>query len=86
MKIPGEIAIPAGYGQTVSQHRSKVSTASGSIKQNSNISGVSQKNGFHICPITNASESRRGLPKGTNLLSDDLMSYHRIEAPSFVPK
>jgi transposase InsO family protein len=78
MKIPGEIAIPAGYGQTVSQHRSKVSTASGSIKQNSNISGVSQKNGFHICPITNASESRRGLPKGTNPLSDDLLrSSHR---------
>ncbi len=76
MKIPGEI--PAGYGQTVSQHRSKVSTASGSMKQNSNISGVSQKNGFHICPITNASESRRGLPKGTNPLSDDLLrSSHR---------
>jgi len=78
MKIQGEIPIPAGYGQKVSQQRPKASTASGSIKQNSNVGGVSQKNGFHSCPITNASESRRGLPKGTNPLSGDLLrSSHR---------
>ena len=84
MKIQGEIPIPAGYGQKVSQQRPKASTASGSIKQNSNVGGVSQKNGFHSCPITNASESRRGLPKGTNPLSGDLLrSSHRCSKLRF---
>jgi transposase InsO family protein len=82
-KIQNEIPIHAGCGQTVSQHRSKVSTASGSIKQNSNISGVSQKNGFHICPISNASESGKGLARGQKRLNKNLQ---QSPCPSLMPR
>jgi transposase InsO family protein len=78
INIPGERPIHAGYAQKVSQQRPKTSAVSGSIEQNSNVSGVSPKKSFHSCPIANASEAGRGLAKGKNPLRDDLLrSSHR---------
>jgi putative transposase len=71
-KIQGEIPIRAGCGQKVSQQRPKTSAVGGSIEQNSNVSGVSLKNGLHSCPISNASESDKGLARGQKRLNKNL--------------
>lgn len=83
MKIQGEIPIHAGCGQKLSLKRPKTSAVRGSLEQNSNLSGVSPKNGSHSCPISNASESGRGVPRGKNPLSDDLL---RSSHPSSMPR
>ena len=40
---------------------------------NSLVDGLGHKNGFHICPIIDATESGRDLPTGQNQASDDLV-------------
>ncbi len=37
------------------------------------VDSFGRKNGFHICPITNATELGRDLPRGQNQASDDLV-------------
>jgi putative transposase len=70
MKTKVEIAIDSGCGQKVSPQPPKTSTVTGSMQQSSNLSGVSPKNGSHICPTANASEPGRGRPRGKNPLND----------------
>ena len=53
------------------------SAMSEAVKQISNTGGVSSKNGSHSCPITNASESGRGLPRGKNRLGDNQLQPSR---------
>ena len=72
MKIQGEISIHPSCGQKVSQQRPKTSAVSRSIEQNSNVSEVRPKNGFHSCPITNDQHSGKGYLRGKNQLSEDL--------------
>ncbi|MGH7852064.1 MAG: IS3 family transposase [Candidatus Binatia bacterium] len=48
------------------------SAMSNTVKQISNAGGDSSKNGFHKCPITNASDAGEGLPMPKNKLSDEL--------------
>jgi len=52
--------------------RPQASAISQTVKPISNIGGVNRKNGFHSCPITNASDAGEGLPMAENQLSDDL--------------
>jgi putative transposase len=52
--------------------RSKALAISEAVKQISKIGGVSRKNGFHRCPITNASDAGEGLPMPRNRLTDEL--------------
>ena len=40
---------------------------------NSLVDSFSRKNGFHICPITDATEPARDLPRGQSQASDDLV-------------
>ena len=40
---------------------------------NSIVDSFGRKNGFHICPITDATESGRDLPRDENQLKDDLV-------------
>ncbi len=40
---------------------------------NSIVDSFGRKNGFHICPITDATETGRDLPRGQNQASDDLV-------------
>lgn len=77
IKTPGEIPNGVGYGQTVSKQRPTSSTRSGSIEQNSHVSGVSRKNGLHSCPITNASQSGRGRARGKKALSENYLQPSR---------
>ena len=49
----------------------KVSIISEAVERFSDIGVGHPKNGFHRCPITNASESGEGLPWGENPLSED---------------
>lgn len=71
-------------GCKASNWRPKDSAVTGSIEQNSNVSEVRPKNGLHSCPITNASESGRGLPRGKNHLNKNLQhSSHRRSMPRF---
>ena len=50
----------------------KASAISEADKEIAKTCGVSPKNGFHSCPITNASDAGGGLPMAGNQLSDDL--------------
>jgi transposase InsO family protein len=51
----------------------KISAVSEAVEPFSAIRVGHPKNGFHRCPITNASNSGEGLPLGENPLSDDLL-------------
>ena len=82
-KTKSEIPIHAGCGQTVSQQRLKPSTVDGPMEQNSNVSRVSLKNGLHSCPISNASESGKGLARGQKRLNKNLQ---RSPCPSLMPR
>ena len=53
--------------------QSKISAVSKAVEPFSDIRVGHPKNGFHRCPITNASNSGKGLPLGENPLSDDLL-------------
>jgi len=53
------------------------SAMSEAVKQISNTCGVNPKNGLHNCPITNASESGRGLPGGKNPLNENQLQPSR---------
>lgn len=55
----------------------KASAKVEAVKQISNTQGVSQKNGLHSCPITNASESGRGQAKGKTRLSEEPLQLSR---------
>jgi putative transposase len=52
--------------------RPKVSAMGEAVEQISDIGALSRKNGFHNCPITNASDAGEGLPMPRNRLSDEL--------------
>ena len=65
----GERIIDAASSASTSTSRPKALAKVEPVGQNSNMRGASQKNGFHSCPITNASESGRGQAKGKNRLS-----------------
>jgi len=41
--------------------------------ENSLMTGIEQKNGFHNCPITNDQPSGRGIARGENKLSEDVV-------------
>ena len=41
--------------------------------ENSLMTGIEQKNGFHNCPITNDQPSGRGVARGENKLSEDVV-------------
>ena len=82
-KIQGEIPIHAGCSHKVSQQRGKTSAVGGSMEQNSNVSGVSLKNGLHSCPISNASESGKGQARGQKRLNKNLKPSR---CPSLVPR
>jgi len=73
MKTQGEIPIHQRSGHKALTPRPKDSASSGPIERNTNTSRVSPQNGFHSCPISNASESSRHLPRGKNRLSEDLL-------------
>ena len=57
-----ELTSDTGSDASALTPRSKASAISEAVKQISNIGGVSRKNGFHRCPITNASDAGEGLP------------------------
>ena len=40
---------------------------------NSSMTGIEHKNGFHYCPITNDQPSGKGLARGENQLSEDIV-------------
>jgi len=73
MKTKVEIPIDQGRDRAASKRQPKDSATGGPIERNTNAGAGSPKNGFHSCPITNASESGRGQAKGKNPLSDDLL-------------
>jgi len=50
-----------------------ISVMSEAVKQFSDIDWVGPKNGFHKCPITNASDVGEGLPRVKNQPSDDTL-------------
>jgi putative transposase len=68
-----ELTSDTGSDTSALTPRSKALAISEAVKQISNIGGVSRKNGFHRCPITNASESGRGQAKGKNRLNVKLL-------------
>jgi len=72
-----ELTIDAGSGRTASTPRPKDSAISGPMERNTNTSRVNPKNGFHSCPISNASESGRDMPRGKNRLRDDRLQSSR---------
>jgi putative transposase len=61
-----------GRDASAATPRPKASAISEAVTKISNIGGVSRKNGFHRCPITNASDAGEGLPMPRNRLSDEL--------------
>jgi len=67
-----ELTSDTGSDTSALTPRSKALAISEAVKQISNIGGVSRKNGFHRCPITNASDAGEGLPMSRNRLSDEL--------------
>jgi hypothetical protein len=81
---PVQIPIHQGGGRKASKRRAKDSAISGRIEQNTNASGVSPQNGFHRGSTTNDQHSGRGLPRGKNRLSADLLqSSRRSSMPRF---
>jgi len=71
MKTNVEIPIYPGSDPSDSKRRPKDAAISGPIEQNSNVSGVSQKNGSHSCPTANDREPGKGLARIKSRLSDD---------------
>jgi putative transposase len=61
----------AGCAPSALTPRPKASVMSVAVKPILNIGGGRQKNGFHSCPITNASDAGEGLPRARNRLCDD---------------
>lgn len=77
IETQGELTIDTGSDRTASTPRPKDSAISEAVQRNTNTRRVSPKNGFHSCPISNASESGRDLPRGKNRLSDDRLQSSR---------
>lgn len=71
MKMTAELPIHQDRDRTAWTLRTHDSEISASIERKTNSSRLSPKNGFHICPITNASESSRGLARDKNPLNRD---------------
>lgn len=66
-----ELTSDTGNDTSALTPRSKALAISDAVKQISNIGGVIRKNGFHKCPITNASDAGGGLPMPRNRLSGE---------------
>jgi putative transposase len=61
-----------GRDASAATPRPKASAIREAVKQISNFGGGCRKNGFHRCPITNASDAGEGLPMPRNRLSHEL--------------
>jgi len=68
----GELTSDTGSERSALTPRPKASARVAADKEIASTCGVSRKNGFHSCPITNASDAGEGLPMAGNQLSDDL--------------
>ena len=71
MKTKAEIPMHQDRDRTAWTLRTNDSQISASVERKTNSSRLSPKNGFHNCPITNASESGRGLARNKNPLNRD---------------
>ena len=71
LKTQTEIPIHRDRDRTAWTLRTNDSEISASIERKTNSSRLSPKNGFHNCPITNASESGRGVARDKNPLNED---------------
>jgi hypothetical protein len=69
----GEFTNDTGSDRSALTPRPKALARVAAVKRISNNQGGRQKNGFHRCPITNASESGRGQAKGKNRLNVKLL-------------
>jgi len=71
MKTKAEIPIHQDHDRTAWTLRTNDSQISAPVEPKTNSSRLSPKNGFHNCPITNASESARGVVRDKNPLNRD---------------